>query len=167
MAGLFRIWMLKVLLLELIDPSQASLHPRVSFSQGSSERLLAIYRSTTVKNISSLLLSTDADTLFVGAQDALLSLDVSQPDSITLKDKLEWTALPQNMETCTVASKTDCGNFISILQFFNSTHLYVCGTNAYKPKAIIIVSSNTQIAQIYKWKLNGLLFALTDWTSLF
>uniref|UniRef100_A0A9J8A300 Sema domain-containing protein n=1 Tax=Cyprinus carpio carpio TaxID=630221 RepID=A0A9J8A300_CYPCA len=142
MAGLVRIWMLKVLLLELIDPSQASLHPRVSFSQGSSERLLAIYRSSTVKNISSLLLSTDADTLFVGARDALLSLDVSQPDSITLKDKLEWTALPQNMETCTVASKTDCGNFISILQFFNSTHLYVCGTNAYKPKAIIIPASS-------------------------
>ncbi|XP_052473957.1 semaphorin-4A-like [Carassius gibelio] len=142
MAGLFRIWMLKVLLLGLIDPSQASLRPRVSFSQGSSERLLGMYRSSTVKNTSSLLLSTDADTLFVGAQDALISLDVSQPDSITLKDKLEWTASPQNMKTCTVASKTDCGNYISILQFFNSTHLYVCGTNAYRPQAIIIPASS-------------------------
>jgi len=41
-----------------------------------------------VKNTTTLLLSTDADTLFVGAQDALLSLDVSQPDSITFKDKV-------------------------------------------------------------------------------
>ncbi|XP_016313875.1 semaphorin-4B isoform X2 [Sinocyclocheilus anshuiensis] len=36
----------------------------------------------------------------------------------------------------------DCGNFISILQFFNSTHLYVCGTNAYKPQALIIPASS-------------------------
>lgn len=57
-------------------------------STGSSERLLGIYHSSAVKNTSTLLLSTDADTLFVGAQDALLSLDVSQPDSITLKDKV-------------------------------------------------------------------------------
>lgn len=39
-------------------------------------------------NTSTLLLSTDANTLFVGARDALLSLDVSQSDSITLKDKV-------------------------------------------------------------------------------
>ncbi|XP_016137421.1 semaphorin-4A [Sinocyclocheilus grahami] len=142
MAGLFRIWIFMVLLLGLIDPSQASLRPRMSFSQGSSERLLGIYHSSTVKNTNTLLLSTDADTLFVGAQDALLSLDVSQSDSITLKDKLEWAASPQNMKTCTVASRTDCGNFISILQFFNSTHLYVCGTNAYKPQALIIPASS-------------------------
>ncbi|KTG36853.1 hypothetical protein cypCar_00009446 [Cyprinus carpio] len=142
MAGLFRIWIFKVLLLGSMDPSQASLRPRMSFSQGSSERLLSIYHSSVVKNTSSLLLSTDADTLFVGAQDALLSLDVSQPDSITLKDKLEWAASPQNMKTCTVASRKDCGNFISILQFFNSTHLYVCGTNAYKPQALIIPASS-------------------------
>lgn len=121
-------------------------------STGSSDRLLGIYHSSTVKNTSTLLLSTDADTLFVGAQDALLSLDVSQPDSITLKDKvrkippsgilcyifqistfltsamkitldlegrlhtaknctflqLEWAASPQNMKTCTVASRTVC-----------------------------------------------------------
>uniref|UniRef100_A0A8C1SWJ4 Sema domain-containing protein n=1 Tax=Cyprinus carpio TaxID=7962 RepID=A0A8C1SWJ4_CYPCA len=109
-------------------------------------------RSSTVKNISSLLLSTDADTLFVGAQDALLSLDVSQPDSITLKDKVRKRCNPSGI-LCYI---------FHILQFFNSTHLYVCGTNAYKPKAIIIVSSNTQIAQIYKWELNG--FALTHLT---
>ncbi|KAL1259927.1 hypothetical protein QQF64_010504 [Cirrhinus molitorella] len=142
MGGLFRIWMFKVLLFGLIDPSQASLRPRVSFSQGSSERLLGIYYSSFVKNTSTLLLSSDADTLFVGAQNALLSLDVSQPDSITLKDELEWTASPENMKTCTLALKADCGNSISILQFFNSTHLYVCGTNAYKPQAIIIPASS-------------------------
>ncbi|CAM4704000.1 unnamed protein product [Leuciscus chuanchicus] len=138
MARLLRIWMFRVLFLGLIDPSQASLRPRVSFSQGSSERLLGVYNSPTVKNTTTLLLSTDADTLFVGAQDALLSLDVSQPDNITFKDKLEWKASKQNLITCKWASKTDCGNFISILQFFNSTHLFACGTNAYGPQGIII-----------------------------
>ncbi|XP_077070933.1 semaphorin-4A [Siphateles boraxobius] len=138
MARLFRIWMFRVLFLGLIDPSQASLRPRVSFSQGSSERLLNFYNSPTVKNTTTLLLSSDADTLFVGAQDALLSLDVSQPDSITFKEKLDWKASGPNLITCKWASKKDCGNFISILQFFNSTHLFVCGTNAYGPEGIII-----------------------------
>ncbi|XP_051720639.1 semaphorin-4B isoform X3 [Ctenopharyngodon idella] len=142
MAALFRIWMFKVLFFGLIDPSQASLRPRVSFPQGSSERLLSIYSSSNVKNTTTLLLSTDADTLFVGAQDALLSLDVSQPDSITLKDELEWKASRGNLLTCKMASKKDCGNFISILQFFNSTHLYACGTNAYGPQGIIIPASS-------------------------
>ncbi|XP_067252652.1 semaphorin-4A [Chanodichthys erythropterus] len=142
MARLFRIWMFKVLFFGLIDQPQASLRPRVSFSQGSSERLLGIYHSSTVKSTTTLLLSTDADTLFVGAQDALLSLDVSQPDSITLKDEFEWKASSENLQTCKRASKKDCSNFISILQFFNSTHLYACGTNAYGPQSVIIPASS-------------------------
>ncbi|XP_056332154.1 semaphorin-4A [Danio aesculapii] len=142
MAALFRIWMFKVIFMGLLDPSQASVRPRVSFARGSSERVLGIYSSSTLKNTSTLLLSTDQDTLFVGARDALLSLDVSQPDSITLKDELEWTSSPKQNETCRMASKMDCGNFISIVQFFNSTHLYACGTNAYKPQAIIIPASS-------------------------
>ncbi|XP_051577181.1 semaphorin-4A-like [Myxocyprinus asiaticus] len=142
MAGLFNIWMLIVLVFGLVDSFQVSLRPRVSFPHGSPERVLGIYHSSAVKNSTTLLLSTDAHTLFVGARDAVLSLDVSQPDNITLKDKLDWTPSKDNLNRCTMASKTDCGNFIRILQFFNSTHLYVCGTNAYGPQGIIIPASS-------------------------
>ncbi|XP_051574998.1 semaphorin-4A-like [Myxocyprinus asiaticus] len=143
MAGLFNIWTFIVLVFGSVDSFQASLlPPRMSFPHGSPERVLGIYHSSTVKNSTTLLLSTDAHTLFVGARDAVLSLDVSQPDNITLKDKLDWTASKDNLNRCTTASKTDCGNFIRILQFFNSTHLYVCGTNAYGPQGIIIPASS-------------------------
>ncbi|KAA0702785.1 Semaphorin-4A Semaphorin-B [Triplophysa tibetana] len=119
MAGSLSNWIFTVFVVGLIDSLEASMRPRVSFPQGSLERGLSTYHSSTVKNLTTLLLSTDANTLFVGAQDSVLSLDISQPDNITLKDK-------------------DCGNFVRILQFFNTTHLYACGTNAYGPQSIII-----------------------------
>lgn len=39
-------------------------------------------------NFSTLLLSDDHDTLYVGARDAVLSLDVSAGDLLTLKRKV-------------------------------------------------------------------------------
>ncbi|KAI7807148.1 putative semaphorin-4B-like [Triplophysa rosa] len=140
MAGSLRIWIFTVFVVGLIDSLEASMRPRVSFPQGSLERGLSVYHSSTVKNTTTLLLSSDANTLFVGARDSVLSLDVSQPDNITLKDKLQWTPSKDNLDKCKITSKTvcDCGNFIRILQFLNSTHLYACGTNAYGPQSIII-----------------------------
>ncbi|XP_056617602.1 semaphorin-4A [Triplophysa dalaica] len=138
MAGSLSIWIFTVFVVGLIDSLEASMRPRVSFPQGTLERGLGVYHSSTAKNLTTLLLSTDANTLFVGAKDSVLSLDVSQPDNITLKDKLQWKPSKDNLNKCKMASKTDCGNFIRILQFFNSTHLYACGTNAYGPESIII-----------------------------
>nr|XP_055067029.1 semaphorin-4A isoform X1 [Misgurnus anguillicaudatus] len=138
MVGSFRMWILTLCFLGLVDLFEAALRPRLSFPRGSLERSLGIYDSSTVKNYTTLLLSTDANTLFVGAQDAVLSLDVSQPDNITLKDKLQWASSEDNLKKCHMASKTDCRNFVRVLQFFNSTHLYACGTNAYGPQSIII-----------------------------
>ncbi|TKS82743.1 Zinc finger protein 12 [Collichthys lucidus] len=68
-----------------------------------------------VHNTTTLLLSNDGSTLYVGARDALLSLDVSQSDVINLKKKV------------------DCPNFVRVLQPLNSTHLYACGSHAYSP----------------------------------
>lgn len=35
-------------------------------------------------------------------------------------------------------SQTDCGNFVRLLQPFNKTHVYVCGTGAYHPQCTYI-----------------------------
>ncbi|CAB1320882.1 unnamed protein product [Coregonus sp. 'balchen'] len=83
-------------------------------------RSLSHFDSSDVGNTTTLLLSDDGDTLFVGARDAFLSLDVSQEDAIVMR------------------SKADCPNFIRVLQFLNSTHMYACGTFAFSPRCTYI-----------------------------
>lgn len=58
------------------------------FLSESPERPLPLFRRPDSKNTTTLLLSDDGFTLFVGAQDAVLSLDVSKPDVITMKTKV-------------------------------------------------------------------------------
>uniref|UniRef100_A0A3Q0SAD9 Sema domain-containing protein n=1 Tax=Amphilophus citrinellus TaxID=61819 RepID=A0A3Q0SAD9_AMPCI len=69
-------------------------------------------------NTTTLLLSEDGDTLYVGARDAVLALNVSHKDTIA-----------------------DCPNFIRVLQFLNTTHIYACGTFAFSPRCTYIVST--------------------------
>lgn len=54
----------------------------------STERPLVIFRLPDNHKTTRLLLSNDGSTLYVGAQDALFSLDVSQSDVIQLKKKV-------------------------------------------------------------------------------
>ena len=54
----------------------------------STDRPLVLFSLPDVHNTTTLLLSDDGSTLYVGAQDALLSLDVSQSDVISLKKKV-------------------------------------------------------------------------------
>uniref|UniRef100_A0A8C7GG61 Semaphorin-4A n=1 Tax=Oncorhynchus kisutch TaxID=8019 RepID=A0A8C7GG61_ONCKI len=108
----------------------------VLISTGLPERPLPLFSQPDIKNTTTLLLSDDDSTLFVGAQDAVLSLDVSQPGVITMKTKMEWKPPPDVLHECTTKGKketTDCPNFVRVLQPINATHLYACGTFAYNP----------------------------------
>uniref|UniRef100_A0A673Z3V8 Semaphorin-4A-like n=1 Tax=Salmo trutta TaxID=8032 RepID=A0A673Z3V8_SALTR len=116
-------------------PASWSAHAR-STRPESPERPLPLFRRPDSKNTTTLLLSDDGFTLFVGAQDAVLSLDVSQPDVITMKTKMDWKPPPDVLHKCTTKGKketTDCPNFVRVLQPINATHLYACGTFAYNP----------------------------------
>uniref|UniRef100_A0A672G3G1 Sema domain-containing protein n=1 Tax=Salarias fasciatus TaxID=181472 RepID=A0A672G3G1_SALFA len=77
-----------------------------------------------VSHTTTLLLSADASTLYVGAQDALLSLDVSQSDAIRLRKQ--------------VGGRADCLNFVHVLQQMNSSVLYACGSFAFNPREAYI-----------------------------
>ena len=61
----------------------------------STDRPLALFSLPDVHNTTTLLLSDDGSTLYVGARDAVLSLDVSQSDVISLKKKVSrFTSAP-------------------------------------------------------------------------
>ncbi|XP_074469409.1 semaphorin-4A [Sebastes fasciatus] len=131
-----------VALLGFLSPCLSRLTPRVSFPLGSPGRHLTCFSIHDVSNTTTLLLSEDGDVLYVGARDAVLALDVSHKDTITLRTKLDWSPSETDIEQCSMKGKkmADCPNFIRVLQFLNTTHIYACGTFAFSPRCTYINS---------------------------
>lgn len=131
-----------VALVGLLNPCVTRLIPRVSFPLGSPGRPLVHFASLDVTNTTTLLLSDDGDTLYVGARDSVLALDVSCNSSIGLIHRLDWSPSEKDLEQCSMKGKkmTDCPNFVRVLQFLNSSHLYACGTFAFSPRCSYIDS---------------------------
>nr|XP_046159221.1 semaphorin-4A-like [Oncorhynchus gorbuscha] len=151
-------WSLSALLGLLLTPSLGLEPPRISFPLESPERPLPLFSQPDIKNTTTLLLSDDGSTLFVGAQDAVLSLDVSQPDVITMKTKMEWKPPPDVLHECTTKGKketTDCPNFVRVLQPINATHLYACGTFAYNPHDTYMDTDTLTMAKVPRKYNNG------------
>ncbi|XP_023126284.2 semaphorin-4A-like [Amphiprion ocellaris] len=125
------------LLLSLHLSSVGSLPPpRTSFLLGSAARPLIHFSLPDIHNTTTLLLSDDESTLYVGARDAILSLDVGQSEVIHLKKKVQWSPSEDEINDCFGKGKNptvDCPNFVQVLQQLNSTHLYACGSYAYSP----------------------------------
>uniref|UniRef100_I3KQ36 Semaphorin 4G n=1 Tax=Oreochromis niloticus TaxID=8128 RepID=I3KQ36_ORENI len=92
------------------------------------------FQSSAV-NYSTMLLEADSERLYVGARGAVFALnasDISASSALTI----DWEASPEQKHQCLLKgkdNKTECFNHIRLLQRFNSTHLYMCGTNAYRP----------------------------------
>ncbi|XP_076864404.1 semaphorin-3D [Brachyhypopomus gauderio] len=86
-----------------------------------------------------LLLDEDRGWLLVGGRDhvyLLHSEGLTQPER-----KIHWPAEREHTERCKYAGKnllTDCANFVRLLQPFNKTHVYACGTGAYHPECMYI-----------------------------
>ncbi|XP_055786704.1 semaphorin-4G-like isoform X2 [Salvelinus fontinalis] len=91
--------------------------------------------SSPSQNYSTLLLEEDNGVLYVGARGALYALDttnISTPGNLTI----DWEASAEQKKQCLNKGKdnqTDCYNHIRFLQRYNETHLYVCGTHAFRP----------------------------------
>ncbi|KPP75675.1 hypothetical protein Z043_105060 [Scleropages formosus] len=103
-------------------------------------RSVVQFTNPDIGNTTTLLLSDDEATLFVGARDAVLLLDVSQPGVMEMKDKLDWSPSSTDLDDCSMKGKkkVDCHNFIRVLHFLNSTHMYACGTHAFSPRCSYI-----------------------------
>uniref|UniRef100_A0A8C5RY40 Semaphorin 3F n=1 Tax=Laticauda laticaudata TaxID=8630 RepID=A0A8C5RY40_LATLA len=81
-----------------------------------------------------LLKDEDHDRMYVGSKDYILSLDLHDINREPLI--IHWPASQQRIDECVLSGKNnngECGNFIRLIQPWNRTHLYVCGTGAYNP----------------------------------
>ncbi|XP_051979855.1 semaphorin-3D [Xyrauchen texanus] len=86
-----------------------------------------------------LLLDEDRGWLLVGGRDHIYMLN---SESLTQPaHKIHWPAGQEHIERCKYAGKNismDCANYVRLLQPFNKTHVYVCGTGAFHPQCTYI-----------------------------
>uniref|UniRef100_A0A671WS08 Semaphorin-3C n=1 Tax=Sparus aurata TaxID=8175 RepID=A0A671WS08_SPAAU len=91
-----------------------------------------------------LKMDEDQDRMYVGCKDHVLSMDINNITHGTLKVSrlLIIPAFHQHrIEECQMAGKDPthgCGNFIRVVQPYNRTHLFMCGSGAYSPVCVYI-----------------------------
>ncbi|XP_062891505.1 semaphorin-3F-like isoform X2 [Mobula hypostoma] len=81
-----------------------------------------------------LHLDPDQERLYVGARDYLLALDLQNINREPLL--IHWPAPAFRQDECRMAGKgrdNECSNFVRLIEPWNRTHLYVCGTGAFHP----------------------------------
>ncbi|XP_028326178.1 semaphorin-4B-like isoform X2 [Gouania willdenowi] len=136
--------MLLVLILIILSLCDSLPPPRTSFLLHSTVRPLVHFHVPDLNDTITLLLSTDGSTLYVGAQNTVLSLDVSRSDVIALKQKfgqVMWKPSDEEIQQCLEIRNNavvDCQNFVHVLRQINSSHLYVCGSFGFSPRNAFI-----------------------------
>ncbi|NXD24795.1 SEM3D protein, partial [Spelaeornis formosus] len=86
-----------------------------------------------------LLVDEDRGWLMVGAKNHIFLLHLDHPSREP--EKIFWPAPKEQVEHCQLAGKnveTECANFIRLLQPFNQSHVFACGTGSYQPVCAFI-----------------------------
>ncbi|XP_048784912.1 semaphorin-4A isoform X4 [Lagopus muta] len=134
---------------------RAQLPPRVDIPAGDPRR--PVWRFP-LRHGDALLLSADEALLYVGARDAVLALNVSDPARPRLVATVPWGPTEERKRECSLKRKspeTECFNFIRVLVALNRTHLYACGTNAFSPACTHILLDNSSLPWVAVGQRDG------------
>ncbi|XP_029791848.1 semaphorin-4A isoform X1 [Suricata suricatta] len=130
--------------------------PRVIYHAGDGRRGLSLFHQKGLQDFDTLLLSRDGGTLYVGAREAILALDIQDPGMPKLKNMIPWPATERKKSECTFKKKsneTQCFNFIRVLEALNATHLYACGTFAFSPACTFVELQDSYLMPISEDKV--------------
>ncbi|XP_056137327.1 semaphorin-3E [Lampris incognitus] len=85
-----------------------------------------------------MLLDEGHERLYVGAKNALYSLDLDHVN--THHREIQWASTGPQMEECLMKGREqlECANYIKVLQEYNQTHLLACGTGAFNPACALL-----------------------------
>ncbi|KAL1021327.1 hypothetical protein UPYG_G00011840 [Umbra pygmaea] len=79
-----------------------------------------------------LLMDQDQGRIYVGSREYLVALDMHNINKEPLI--IHWPASTQRKGECRMkGGQGECANFVRLIEPWNRTHLYTCGTGAYKP----------------------------------
>ncbi|XP_038669192.1 sema domain, immunoglobulin domain (Ig), transmembrane domain (TM) and short cytoplasmic domain, (semaphorin) 4Ba isoform X1 [Scyliorhinus canicula] len=124
--------------------------PRIVFNYNNTDRPVKHFYRDGVQNYTKLLLSAERGVLYVGARDAIFSLDVLDIAPNKFKNEVIWEAPEEKRSECHFKGKSlssDCFNYIKILLQVNRTHVYVCGTYAFSPTCAYIRIADFSLAK--------------------
>ncbi|XP_029554652.1 semaphorin-4G [Salmo trutta] len=131
-------------------PIDLDVTPRITITTSG---LLGCRRfQSSVVNYSTLLLEEDRGLLYVGARGAVFSLNATDISDSTART-IEWEASTEQKQQCLSKgkdNKTECYNHIRFLQRFNSTHLYMCGTYAFRPLCAYIDEGRFKVSSEFE-----------------
>nr|BAE22134.1 unnamed protein product [Mus musculus] len=136
---LFHAWMMlimTVLFLPVTETSKQNI-PRLKLTYKDlllSNTCIPFLGSSEGLDFQTLLLDEERGILLLGAKDHVFLL--SLVDLNKNFKKIYWPAAKERVELCKLAGKdanAECANFIRVLQPYNKTHVYVCGTGAFHP----------------------------------
>ncbi|XP_049736722.1 semaphorin-4A isoform X2 [Elephas maximus indicus] len=150
--GLF-LFQLMLLLLPPTTTKGSGQEPvaRVRYHAGDGRRVLSLFQQKDLQDFDILLLSDDGNTLYVGAREAILALNIQDPGVPRLLNRISWPASEKKKTECAFKRKSNesqCFNFIRVLVSFNATHLYACGTFAFSPVCTFIELKNSNLMPI-------------------
>uniref|UniRef100_A0A3P8SZZ6 Semaphorin 4G n=1 Tax=Amphiprion percula TaxID=161767 RepID=A0A3P8SZZ6_AMPPE len=121
-----------------MTPLDLDVTPRVTVLSSGLQGCRRFHSSAV--NYSTMLLEADGERLYVGARGSVFALNASDISASSALS-IEWEASPKQKRLCLLKgkdNKTECFNHIRLLQRFNSTHLYMCGTHAFSPLCAFI-----------------------------
>ncbi|XP_067861124.1 semaphorin-3ab [Heptranchias perlo] len=128
--------------------------PRLKLSYKEMMELNNVITFGGIANSSSyqtFLLDEEKGRLFVGAKDHIFSFNLININKDVLK--IVWPPTPTRRDECKWAGKDlakECANFIRVLQHFNQTHLYACGTGAFHPVCAYIDVGHQPEENVFK-----------------
>uniref|UniRef100_A0A8C2QSE2 Semaphorin-4A n=1 Tax=Capra hircus TaxID=9925 RepID=A0A8C2QSE2_CAPHI len=116
------LFLFQLLLLFLPPPTTAGGEgqgptPRVKYYAGDGRRALSFFHQKGLQDFDTLLLSDDGGTLYVGAREAILALNIEDPGVPRLKNMIPWPASDRKKSECAFKRKsneTQCFNFIPL-----------------------------------------------------
>ncbi|KAM4740989.1 semaphorin-3D isoform 2-T3 [Anableps anableps] len=126
--------------------------PRLQLSHSDLRNGSAVYWDGGVSGgYQVLLLDEDRGWLLVGGKDYIYLLN---PDNLDRPaQKIHWPAAGEHVERCRLAGKSlerDCANFVRVLQPFNKTHVYACGTGAFHPQCTYLQLGHSPEEPLFK-----------------
>ncbi|CAL8260142.1 semaphorin-3F isoform X1 [Gadus morhua] len=86
-----------------------------------------------------LHMDQDQGRLYLGCREYLVALDMHNVNKEPLI--IHWPASAERKAECRMTGKGgqgECANFVRLMEPWNRTHLYTCGTGAYKPVCTFI-----------------------------
>uniref|UniRef100_A0A914IFL8 Semaphorin-1A n=1 Tax=Globodera rostochiensis TaxID=31243 RepID=A0A914IFL8_GLORO len=101
-----------------------------------------------------LLIDANANSILVGARDALFNLSSTKLES---RHSIHWKAPGQTIEECHMKGKSEseCHNFIRVAAQLSNGQVLVCGTHAFSPQCREYEFSQTESRFVERSQFNG------------